>query len=78
MEIIQAPTSVKNLPPEAHTKWLKFGARGYDLCGHTLERLFDYNKAVYDQKLDMFFKDHQSRLEYLKVPVARNKKKKLH
>ena len=76
MEIIQAPASVKNLPPEAYSKWLKFGKRGYDLCGQTLERLFDYKEAVYDQKLDMFFKNHKSRLAYLKVPVAQKKKNK--
>ena len=61
----QDKESVKNLSPYEYQKWLKWGKLGYDICPQTLERLHDFKKAVYDEGLDMMFKNHGARTQYV-------------
>lgn len=55
-------------------KFLKFGKRGYEHCSHTLKRLYDYDKAVFDEELDMFFESHEARIAYIRIGSIRKRK----
>lgn len=56
-------------------KFLKFGKRGYEHCGHSLKRLTDYDKAVFDEELDIFFESHEARIAYVREGVKKRGKK---
>ena len=63
-EILQDKNSVKRLSDYEKQKYLLFGKRGYDICPHTLKRLWDFKSAVYDQLLDKMFESHAAQKEY--------------
>lgn len=58
------PESVKSLSQHEFQKWLKWGKRGYEHCSETLERLYDYDNAVYSEELDMMFKNTRALSNY--------------
>jgi hypothetical protein len=65
-EISQDSESVQRLTPVEYQKWLKWGMRGYEHCAQTMERLYNFKLAIYDPTLDMFFKDHRARVDYIR------------
>lgn len=77
----QDRNSVKFLSEVEFQKQLKFGKRGYEHCAQTLERLHDIDKAVFDVRMDKFFKDQRARQDFIKdstLNFKTQKKKRAH
>ena len=61
---IKGTRSLNDLTSEERLKDLYWQTRGREHCKYTLRRLYKYDVAVYDQKLDEFFENTQARDSY--------------
>lgn len=72
-----AKVSVASLNSNQKEKWLKFGRRGYELCAQTLHRLVDFDQAIYNSSLDLFFENAKAQSDFLLEQKIEIKKKKV-